>query len=296
MTRNTGRRLLALAISAVMLTACGKSSEPPQPTAEEIAKAVLQEMQASAEEQGMDYWKSVDSIAGTPEGTKAASFLDIRHSVPFYRVFVDEQGNLFLEDVLIPTPAALTERVRRWPSKEWRVVAHNDVRFDAIYPLLAALRAGGVTVVTFTAPSDAYQPPRIELGLKCEEAGLPRKTREICMDEERQARLYKEKGCCLAPDQNPVERSSPWVTLVKQEASSEDMPVLEVGNDGTVKQDKAVVAGIADIAVALRSIGAKEVVLRPHSGVAFKHVAPVLSAVAGAGVERIQLLDEPVVW
>ena len=292
MTGNRRGGVIALAISAMILIGCGKRSEHPQPTAEDIAKALVEEMQASAEEQGMG-WKSVDSIAGTPEGTKAALFLDIRHPVPFYRVFVDDQGSLYLEDVLIPTPAALTEWIGKKPSKEWRIVAHNDARFDAMYPLLAALNAAGVTAVTFTAPSDEYHPPRIELRLGCEKAGLPRATREICMDAELQAKLYNERGCCLVPDPNPVERGSPWVTLVEQGVAGEDMPVLEVGSDGTVNHEGAVVAGGADIAAALRSVGAEDMVLRPDSAAAFKHVARVFAAASEAGVERITLLGEP---
>ena len=293
MKSNRGGRVLALAISAMIVTGCGKSSEQSQPTAEDIAKAVVEEMQASAEKQGVG-WKSVDAIAGTPEGTKAASALDIKYPIPFYRVFVDEQGNVFLEDLLIPSPAVLTQRTKTMPSKEWRVVAHHNAQFDAIYPLLEALTAAGVTAVTFTAPSDAYQPPRIELGLECEKENRPRETREICMDRELQAKLYNERGCCL---------------LSRTESDRAWQPVGHPGGArGRRRRHARDGSRSRWHSQSRRSCRCRwrgdrrgppqrwcrSVVLRPDSAAAFKHVARVFAAASEAGVERIRLLGEPV--
>ena len=75
MTGNRRGGVIALAISAGTDSDwLRKASEHPQPTAEDIAKALMEEMQASAEEQGMG-WKSVDSIEALLRAIKAALFL-----------------------------------------------------------------------------------------------------------------------------------------------------------------------------------------------------------------------------
>ena len=239
-------------------------------------------------------FKSVDTVKGTPEGTAAAETLGLDYPASFFRPYIDREGNVYINSSLVPgdLSRSLAYRFAKdAASRDWRIMASNDVSMDHVFGLLMALQTLGVSEVAFTEAADKYQPPRVELGLQCEREYLPKATREICMDSELQAKLYKEKGCCLVPDPNPTESASPPVTLAGTSFSEEGMPVWEVDFDGTVLHQGATISGAATVVAALQDSRGKSIVVRPSKRVDYRYVAEVFKAAKDLGVQRIYIAE-----